>query len=123
MYNFTKSIYLFIFFSVIITTNIVSQTNIIVTTYEDLNGNGILDGGEPTNIVTPQLWNDTNMDGTGDVNSGLPYVGGQFANVPNGFYEVIIPANFGACLLLSTNPASFAFQADGTPPNILLEAG
>ena len=123
MYNFTKSIYLFIFFSVIITTNIVSQTDIIVTTYEDLNGNGILDGGEPTNIVTPELWNDTNMDGVGDVNSGLPYVGGQFMGVPNGFYEVIIPANFGAYLLLSTNPGSFAFQADGTPPNILLEAG
>ncbi len=62
MYNFTKSIYLFIFFSVIITTNIVSQTDIIVTTYEDLNGNGILDGGEPTNIVTPELWDDANMD-------------------------------------------------------------
>lgn len=123
MYYFTKSIILFIFFTFFLSLNGVSQTNIIVTTYEDINGNGILNGGEPTNIVTPTLWEDTNMDGNGDINTGLPYVGGQFSAVPNGFYEVIIPATFGAFELLSTNPASFSFQADGTPPNIFLEAG
>ncbi len=123
MYNFTKSIFLFTFLSFFLSFSLVSQTNIIVTTYEDLNGNGILNGGEPTNIVTPQLWEDTNMDGTGDVMSGIPYLGGQFTAVPNGFYEVIVPVNSGLYQLLSTTPASFSFQADGTPPNLLFEAG
>jgi gliding motility-associated-like protein len=123
MYNFTRSIFLFSLLSFFFTFTSISQTNVVVTTYEDINGNGILNGGEPTDIVTPQLWQDTDMNGTGDINSGLPYIGGQFTNVPNGFYEVIIPANSGSYVLLSTSPASFSFQADGTPPSIFLEAG
>jgi hypothetical protein len=90
MYNFTKSIFLLSFFCFVFTFTAISQTtDVIVTTYEDINGNG-LNGGEPPIIVTPELWD----MGTG-MQSAIPYLGGMFMDVPIGNYELRLPLNSG----------------------------
>jgi len=119
MYNFTRSIFLLSFFSFVFTFAAISQTtNVIVTTYEDINGNGILDGIEPTDIVTPELWD----MGTG-MQSAIPYLGGMFMGVPIGNYELRFPLNSGVYTILTPSTGIIAFMLDGTLINTSYEAG
>lgn len=89
---------------------VMAFSQITVTIFEDLNGNGVLDAGEPgIGGLTPQLFFDQDNDGlTAEFNTGIvptqPMVGTyDFAVVSNGLYQVVFQSTFGAYYIL--NPA------------------
>ncbi|MBC7883905.1 MAG: gliding motility-associated C-terminal domain-containing protein [Saprospiraceae bacterium] len=94
-----------------------AQTDVVVTTYEDLNGNGVMNGGEPTNIVVPQLWEDTEPNGSYEFLVPIPFIGGQFSNVPDGNYELRYPSPSGGYILLTPASGAHQFIVNGTTIN------
>ncbi len=73
-----------------------SQNTVDVFIWEDLNGDGFQDPGEPgINGVTVELWEDTNMDGVLDVNTmSVPSAGPNyvFSALPDGDFGVVFYA-------------------------------
>jgi hypothetical protein len=67
------------------------------TVWQDNNGNGLQDAGEPgIQNVSVQLWRDTNNDGTGDTLVGTTTTNASgnyyFTGLPAGDYVVVIPS-------------------------------
>lgn len=94
--------------------DVISQTDVFVTTYEDMNGNGNL-GAEPTDVVVPSLWQDADLNGSYETLSPIPFVAGQFSNVPNGNYEIRLPATSGSYIIMPSTIANIQIVLDGTP--------
>ncbi|MBK9734664.1 MAG: hypothetical protein IPO92_06740 [Saprospiraceae bacterium] len=120
MYHFTKSFFCVVIILLNYSFSALAQTNIVVNVFEDLNGNGIQNGGEPTAPITPELWLDSEPNGSYETQIFIPaFIGGQFTGVPNGNYEVRYPSPSGS--YIRTTIANNQVITSG--PNIFLEVG